>query len=276
MEDKLIDWRLFDPRNAIFKSSKNDRAEFKQVYCSNSGNCQAFKEGSCTMLNMFSEKCPYGSLKVEIGFTRRARKFGSWIKEKKESVEETPQLKNTNRKIFTCGEFIFFNFPFWNVAGVDGKYQSGFFGGSKDYIAVSDFTIDFVANIIRKRPKSMMGDEITSYQKEEVPKMLLALNSWNSSFMEELFVKYPDIKKKFDSISYIGMKALAYTLKPGCFYQFERYGLSTWNGESFVIEDYNNAFMPIRGKAQMEIIPYKKEIVKITSNDQVFEGTKFV
>jgi hypothetical protein len=252
-----------------------ERAKFKTVHCSAHDECDLYKNNQCSMFDMFAEKCPYGNISVQTGYTKRASKYSEWIRQKKEIVKDVKQLSNSSSRLFICKDYVFFNFPHWYLSFKDTEYEGSFF---KDisYIKVKDFTIDFVYKIVTCRPNAMFGGEITSYQKDVVPSMLLALQSSMTEFTNELIDKYPDVKTRIQNISFIGKEVLAYTLKEGCEYYFDRYGKAFWDGEYFTFQNYNSAFKAIDGEVSARIKPDKKAKVKIQSNDQVNANTVFI
>lgn len=274
--EKIIDYRLFDPRrDTLFKSKANEKSVFQTISCSMWQDCQAYKNNQCTMFGMFKQKCPYGTKKREVGFTKRAHKLGSWIKSKKELVKDINQLNKINSKIFNCGDYIYFDFPHWPLAFEGSEYEGSFF---KDvsYIKKKDFNIDFLYKIINCRPLALMGGVITSYQKEVVPNMLLSLKANMPEFTNELISKYTDVKDRLDNISLIGKLVLATTIKEGSMYYFDRYGKAIWDGTYFIFDDYKSAFMAIKGDVSAKIKPNKTEQLKIQDLSQVDDRTIFI
>lgn len=268
----VIDYRIYDPSNSFFKGSGNDKASFKTVTCEKSSECELFAQGKCAALSqIFSQKCPHGNIDVETGFTQRARKFRSWINEKKELVKDIKQLSTPNQKIADCGDYVFFDFPNWYLVIDPYNYFS-----SKKFIKKEEFTIDFLSKIVNGRPEAMLGGEIKTYQSRVVPEILLSLKSNKPEMFYELIRKHPELKERTAKIDHIGKKAILNTVRVGSKFNFKHYGEVVWDGKTFIFEDYESSFVPIKGKAKLIITPKENETITIQSEDQVDENTKFI
>jgi hypothetical protein len=133
-EHKVIDYRIYDPSNAIFKSG-NDKATCTVLRCSNSENCSLFKEGRCVAFSGLGyTRCPYGKKSTEVGFTKRARKFRTWINDREQMYENVPKLDTASIKMAEVGEYIYFPYAYWYLIRGLAEYEgSAFWWGKTVY-----------------------------------------------------------------------------------------------------------------------------------------------
>ncbi len=279
-DSRFIDYRLFDPsRSSLFKIKANERATFRRLYCSGWDRCQAYKEHYCPMWNLFPLKCPYGKIVGETGYTRRAGKFYGWIRSKRELVEGMTQLQQAPKRVFLVGDYIYFPYSYWNLAQsvpLEEKDRGGFFGSGIAFIPREQFTVDFFQAIVEARPHAMMGGEITSYQLEEVPKIVLHIEAWFPELFYEWEKKYPETAAKFVIRNHVGRSAIILTLPVGTKIP-HKHGDMVWDGKRIIIDDYDSAFCPIRpGRTKLLVEPGTTATIKITNNDQVGPETKFI
>lgn len=272
---EVIDWRLYDPNNSFFKSKASDKAEFRRSLCSNSKNCGLFAKGQCTLYSFGFQKCPYGYIKTDIGYSRKAHKYSDFIKQSKDSVVEIPQLDSANRKLSIVGDWVFFPYPHWYLKNnLPDEIKGGVFS-SIHFIPINLFTLEFLYQIITFRPNAMMGGEIVSYQKEVVPKILIHLKEELPNIFNELMLKYEDLYIYVKEQSNIGRKALIKTLNKGCIITTDK-GIFTWDGQHMICDDYKNVFNPFKGMSKIIIVPNDDETYKITDDNQVCSETKFL
>src|ERR1044072_3909639 len=89
MEYKVVSARVSDPANSLFKQTKMDKASCEIINCSNSENCGLYKRNECAWIRPLGwQRCPYGKVSEEEGFTKAAGKYRTWIKEHKERYAE--------------------------------------------------------------------------------------------------------------------------------------------------------------------------------------------
>lgn len=278
-EGKLIDYRIYDPsRPTLFKSSKNDRAECRLLYCTGHEKCDAYKEGCCVMWKFNGQRCPYGTKTYESGYTRRAGKFYDWIKERRKRVEGIEQLDD-QKVVCKIGEYIYLPYPHWTLASnvqLSENERGGFFSEGTQFIQQERFTTEFFESIVTAHPQAMMGGEIRSYQKEVVPRMVLHMEEVFPKFFDTWAERYPKTAERFAVRNYVGRKAVITTLKVGATIP-DRKGEMMWDGTHIIIDDYDDAFLPIKcERAKVVAVPKQNATIEITSNDQVDKDTKFV
>lgn len=274
---KIIDYRIYDPQNALF-GNKKDKSELRIVKCNNSDKCDAFKKGKCVMFSMFREKCPYGKRTLEEGFTIRARKYGRWMREKRELVKDVKQLKN-QEKICSIGDYIYFPYPHWTLdKSVDCEKRSSLFSSGQNFIHKNSFTIDLFEQIINAKPKALMGGVIKSFQEETVPKIVAHCEEEIPEFYNSWVNKHPESADRFAIKDYVGRKALMVTLKKNISIDFgERKGLAYWDGEYLTFKKYEISFFPVKSdETLIKVKPKKDATVKVTNNNHVYSETVFI
>lgn len=273
--EKIVDWRLYNPANGLF-AKKNDCAEFRIIRCTGYGNCDAYKSGNCIMFKFSHEKCPYGKKTLEKGYTQRARKFHSWIEERRNRMKDVPQLSE-QKKICKIGDYIYFPYPHWTIdRNVPASKRSGLFQSGQQFICIEQFTIDFFEKIVNAKPQAIMGGEIKSYQKEVVPKIVLHISEEMPEFYHEWKSKYPDTEKKFDLHDFVGRSAKIKTLKVGCLIVNGNKKMR-WDGEYMQFEDYKLLLFDFPYDCvELKVRPTDNATIKITNNNQVCETTEFI
>src|SRR5699024_9031240 len=132
------------------------------------------------------------------------------------------------------------------------------------------------------KPQAIMGGEIKVYQKEQVPLFLGHLKEIMPKLYDDFVKKYPKYNKEID---YVGRKALLHSLDP-CLITEEHSQFSNtiwdWDGEHL---NYKSGYISmsfiiphdIEGNVEgIKIKPEEDSVIKISSNDQVNERTKFI
>jgi len=228
---------------------------------------------------MFTQRCPYGVTRREEGFTPRARKFYSWMNERKESVKDIQQ-KSSFDKVAIIGDYVWFPYHHWYMgSSLSEKYRGGAFN-SKNFIEKEVFTPEFFQLLVTQRPHALFGGEIKSYQKEVVPLMVVHVKEELPKFYSEWASAYPDTASKFVEISSIGRKARLDSIAINVNVRVNSgknatFGL--WDGTQIVVENYAPFFMNVDIETTELIITPKKDVViTITDDNQVTEDTIFI
>jgi ribosomal protein S17E len=145
------------------------------------------------------------------------------------------------------------------------------------FLPKQNFTIDNIINICEFRPYAMMGGEITSYQKEEVPKFIKHLSEIMSNIYNELCSKYDRAKIVVDTYSHIGRKAILNTINPNVGKLIDIHkGEWIWDGEYLTSFNSKASFLLVNKFSEMRIKPEEGCEIIITDNNQVNENTKFL
>lgn len=273
MEDyKLINVRVFEP------AFKNIKARCEYTYCKNSENCNLYKQGKCVHDYTFiigCIKCPYGKFSRVEGYTKKARSYSSWIKNKKDVHKDLLNAVEFNtKKLAKIGEYIYLPYPHLKnyVNSLEGIVNEHF-------IKESDFTDEKILEIINYKPQALFGGTIKDFQKKEVPKFIQHLKEEMPDSWKNLKEKYPDKFKAIKEIgnNYMGRTAYLKTLRVGTTVKDIYGNLFYFDGEHLINENYKPSFSPFETSGGL--FKFKAEdnmTVKITDNDQVTGDTKFV
>lgn len=266
-----INLTYYNPCNSIFKAGKSDRERVALYMCSNKDNCDAYKRNKCVMMNgLWGHSCPYGHTTKETGFTKAAKNCGKLVREYKDKYGEVEYSKKDLGFVCYIGDYVYLNLPHL-INYSNSIREKNFFIGD-DMIKREDFTPEFVVELIKFRPRALMGGEITSYQKEEVPKFCTQLKRYMPDMYEKVKAIYPEIDKYIKEIDYSDKYAKVKTLLPGkvkiSIYYCEWDGkVIRGTGKGLGIFDVEDA--------EVIIIPKDDTYVKIVDNATVTEETEF-
>lgn len=138
------------------------------------------------MLNgLFSHSCPYGQMKREEGYTKAAIRCGDLIRKRKDEYGDIAHSKEDLKFLCYIGDYVFLPLPHL-INYSNSIRDKNFFTGDGDIIEKKDFTSEFIVELINYRPRAMMGGEITSYQREEVPKFCSQLKRYMPDMSEKV------------------------------------------------------------------------------------------
>lgn len=270
MEYKAINFTYYNPNSSIFKAGKSDRERATVYWCNNSKNCEAYKRGKCVLLNgLGGRKCPYGKIERQVGYTKSARKCGDLVNRMKSKYGDVAYaLKNL---CFLCniGDYVFLNLP--HLINYSNSIRDVNFFINDDMIKKEDFTPDFVVELIKYRPRALMGGEIEAYQREAIPKFCSQLRKYMPDMYEKVKFVYPEIDTRIEIISYVDKKARLVTLLPG------KVKLSTdvleWDGKLLHAKGHQISFWGM-SEEEVTIVPNPKTVVKVLDNSTVTDDTE--
>lgn len=118
-EYKVINVIVTHPHDSLFKATKNCIAECRIISCSNSLKCDLFKQNTCMLLNFMGNGCPYGKIGRRRGYSKRARKYRSWISEMETKYADSlRKLKSCSNKIALVGDYVYL--PYAHMTLNDG------------------------------------------------------------------------------------------------------------------------------------------------------------
>jgi len=275
-EQQKIHASVRNPARSLFKQFRNEKAESEVVYCSASERCGLYARGECCLLGSYllSYNCPYGRISRQFGYTKRARRYGAWIKEQQDKHKDVlDKLRRHQNKMTTIGDYVFLPYAHLDMnESLPLLAHGGFMRSGQPFLLETNFTVDTILRIIDFRPQAMMGGEITKYQKDIVPTFLIHLSEEFPKLYGEVIQKRPDLDSKRSNV---GRKAFANTIKVGAVIK-HKYGTYTWDGTFFLSSDIYVSF-PFVEYAEIEakLKPKDTACVTITSDDQVCETTKF-
>ncbi len=237
MTEELAFARIYDPANALFKEHRNDKAKVTRYWCKNS-DCPLRAKGQCTYAPILGwDRCPYGRVTFEEGFTWRARKYHAWLTEQKEKLKGIKAPGNPDQRIAFIGDYVYLPYPHMNMMGEPFLAKESLFVKGNAFMPRSAWTLEFVLKALAFRPQALMGGEIRSYREESVPLFLRHLREEDPEMWAALIAVRPDLDKP---PVYVGRKALLYTLRPGI--SFGPYHAAypvrwTWDGEYLYTSD---------------------------------------
>ena len=209
----IIGATVYDPMApSIFgKPNKNEKAECRTISCT-CPDCPLLAKKECIKTGIFGGYCPYGTTSYEKGYSWRAKNFNKWIQEKKEEYKGITWPKYPTRKIAFIGDYVYLPYTHMDMCDkIPILQKSSLFINGRPFIKKDEWTLQVVEILLDFRPQAMMGGEITSYQKEEVPKFLQHLREVDPDMWAALIKKRPELDKAPD---YVGRKALVKTLAP--------------------------------------------------------------
>lgn len=280
-EKKIINVTIKDPRKNMF-AAKNGRQSVMILRCSHSDNCDIFKKKQCIRLEIFKHFCPYGDYEVIEGFTSRAKNYVKFLNDAKEKYSEfVNQLTCISKVGFeNVGDYVYVPYSFVHlIPGMDKYFLSvgHMFMSERPFVKKEDFTVEFVRMLIKGKPIAYLGDLITAYQKEEVPKIVYDLKL----FSPDLYEQIKDEVQTNQMFNPIGKKALLKTLSPCTIVKGEGKSFEStweWDGERMY---YQSGFISLPTNAFPETVscsyvPSDKEEEIVSSLDQVNENTKYV
>lgn len=279
-QEEIIYAHVSDPRNSLFKSSRKDRAECTTITCSNKDACSLYAQGTCILRQITllgSSSCPYGRRRVETGLTPKAAKYSAWRAEMAKKYEGVGKLNAPVEHIAIIGDYVWLPFAHMNMNTKAPflKHSAVFVSGS-EFIPKDAFTLETLESIVKFRPQAMMGGEITSYRREQLPKFLKQLSEFDPGLWEQLSRSVPEVLEMIPAND-VGRQALLVTLRPGCAVSFGR-DTYVWDGEHLVKEDAS-APIPLIGIADAAYVrakPRQNAKVTIARQDQVGPDTKFL
>jgi hypothetical protein len=276
---KPVHFNVFTPHNALFKSSRKEHAEIQVILCGRPDACELLKRGECTYRSSFGwHACPYGHYRKDEGFTSKARAYMIWVNDQKKKYEGVPYLKEHSDVLAFIGDYVFLPYSHMDMADVGFiQKNTGFLGHGCAFLKKELFTIQNIEYLIHFRPQAWMGGEITTYQKEEVPKFVKHLQEKCPGLFKELLEYDPTIQSIIDAYSYKGRKAVLQTLTPniGKFTDIHK-GEWIWDGEYLTSLNAHASFMLVDKFDEIKVKPKSKAVVTITEDSQVNEKTEFL
>lgn len=271
---ELIHCYIFNPATHLFKQPANTKAECRLLFCNNKSNCAVHARGECIMIGgLFGGSCPYGSRRTDIGPTRRARSFSTWIRTKQAFYKETPFLDNPTTKLAIIGDYVYLPYSFMSMnKNVPFVSHSSFMSQGIPLVPLGDFkTKEIIDSILSFRPQALMGGEIKDYQKDSVPKFKMHLLECVPEIYEEF------IGEPVKDISYVGRKAYISSLKDGVTIQAERGNGDYLIKDGWLVSTNAKIFLSFvrYDEVELRLKPKLDQVVTITDNTQVDADTKF-
>lgn len=168
----LIGIRVIEPWD------KRDKCYALQYYCGQA-DCPLREQGQCINVGLF-KRCSLGKVTRTTGWTRRARKYKSFLREWRQKRDDGGYaIGSPDDKLTFIGNYVWLPYAHINhedaerIPGITFETYSGFFkSGEPQFMRRDLFTPETVVKLVEFRPRAMFGGVITSYEKESVPKFL--------------------------------------------------------------------------------------------------------
>lgn len=278
MEKEIYAW-VWNPENSLFKQRMSEKAIGHIYSCKCPERCELYAKGNCVL---FKNCCPYGSHRRTVGYSRMARKFCSWIYEFMDKHKDACNAKLTQpKKLEFFMDLVYIPIPHLglneNIEFVDGK---GYFSSNYPIVKRSDFdNEEFVSKqIIKFRPKALMGGVIWDYQEKEVPKFLRWLKRLDPALFDKAKALNPD-HSAFAKLSDVGKKAVLQTLNPNIGTFISTKGETwTWDGEYLYSSNayFYGSILETKEIQECRLKPTDGAVVKVTDDNQVNDNTIFI
>lgn len=267
MMSTIIHTHLYDPTNSLF-GDKKGKAFINHTHCSNHKSCGLYERGQCCTLGAFPDRCPYGKKTGSTGFTRRARKFYSWVRENKEKYQDTiGKLRVSKKKMALVGAYVYLPYSHMNmnkrIAFI--SHAAGFASGSS-FVPAGRFGVEEIKSIIKFRPNAMMGGEIKSYQKESVPNFIRHLKEVFPDLYEKAVKEVEGFGDRANGLSYVGKQAFVISSKPGTLLIKKHRWV--WDGCVLESSNYRPSFFMECSSLLIKVMPNEKTTFTIESDDQ--------
>lgn len=282
---EVIHAQIFDVKNTVFKQKASEKSKLTLVSCNNKDNCSLYKNGQCSLIGMFYDRCQYGKRTQTDGFTKKASKYNSWINENQEKYKDVlNKLKSATKKIAIVGDYVYLPYAHLNMnKNLPFNNFGGFMSDGDKFMLITDFTDEVIHSIITFLPQSLMGGPIYSYMKEVVPTFITHLIEVFPDRVKSFIEKYPSLESYFVVKSPIGRKALLHSLKPGTvvtkYHDNNKLKTQhwTWDGEYLTSIDCGFNFAIVEyDECVVKLKPKEKEIVIITNENQVDNNTIYI
>ena len=278
---KLISWSYRNGQGLF--SSKNDKDFVNLYFVRNAETEETIKMVGYIPSDALGPNFPGVYVQKEWGYTPRARSYG---KIKNKFQKQCPDLEDK----FLCkqpniGEnlngVIYTNLAYLSnyVNSLTEKYPEYFL--TSKYIKESAFDDNkFVVDLLAYKPLALIGGEIKSYQKEDLPKFLQSVKYYNNELYSKLlaFDKVQELNKTF---SPVGKIAKVHSLKPSkiCLlkdlFTFSIDGTYFWNGEKIIIT-FSDRSAKSTNIDTLTFVPKDDYLVKIVEEESVTPETEFV
>lgn len=278
---KVISGGTRDPRagGMFSKPNKSERASAWTVSCSNAG-CPLLAAGQCIEMLILGPSCPYGKMTTRTGPTGRAGGYWKWLQDAKEELAGVPVLSSPPNKMAFIGDYVYLPYPHMDMCkAVPFLRHSCVFLSGSPFVPRGEWNIDTVLALVEFRPQSLMGGEITSYQKEHVPLFIQHLREQDGAMFQKLAAARPSLNV---SPNYVGREAFLVTLKAGITiggFHKDYPVVWEWDGSKLQTNS-KHAYNSTWGKVSLssfecEAIPEEGATVTVQDNSWVTESTRF-
>lgn len=281
--------------NVSIHEIKGQAAAAEMTYCERSDECPLYAKGKCILCKQFmrSETCPYGKVEFTRGYTRRAKKYGEFMRAAK-SDDAYEKLGNALQRILVVpvGDYVYLSLGSVVVRYEPDEKKRGDSFMSRLYngVAITDalmfvegcwlpkklVTPALMKAVCERVPFGFNG-RMDGYQERDVPRIVEELMKNLPDVYEglvEIAPRYKDVK--FD---YVGRRAFLKTLRDGIEIRTSN-GTFVRVGDELVCDGFDGGILMtvagMRVKNARVVVPIPDDAtVEVGDNDWVTEGTRF-
>lgn len=272
---KVIHAHVYDPTQAVFfKAKKSDPAIYFEARCEASDRCELYARGECAAVGAFGS-CKHGRMTKTNSPGRRSNAYGPWLRDRKAQAASIGHLKSATRKMARVGDYVWLPYSQMDLALGNREV----FGSGQEYWPLAEFTAAFVARAASARPVAFFGGEITSYQREEVPKFITHLTETFPDIAREAAALSPRVAEIIAAMTKVGRKAKVLTILPNVGLLAEKDkkpAIWAWDGKTLTTDKLERSlFVPFES-SHLSIVPDANTVAIITDDAQVGPLTEFV
>jgi hypothetical protein len=186
----------------LFTKTGNKRAQVYSHYCTCPSECPLLKKNKCLQTGILSS-CIYGKTSIEDGPTPRSGKYNEFVM----NVKQSEDYKSTRdidgyglNVMFEIGDYIYLPYSHMDLIALPPdriqlpfvRNSTAFTSGSS-FVKKDNFDVQFVINVVKKKPQAMIGGEIKHYQQRSVPAFLWHLKGLFPDLFESACNEYSQI-----------------------------------------------------------------------------------
>lgn len=269
-EKVIVHFNLYRPdKSSFFKPVQNGRALVQLITCTNSNACTLLTSGTCACC-YGNKKCPYGEYLRVTGYTVRAKKYHTWCNDMKKRYSGVPFLKPP-KKIGLAGNYVFLPYAHMDML----KDLPWVYNVFLDHLILTPENVVKLAEFV---PYTLYDyKEITSYQKETVPKFLKHLSEFAPKLFQEAAAKSLHVTERYHKFSNVGREAILESITPNIGQLIDIHGRKwTWDGKALHSLRNNASFLLVDKIIELIVIPEPGQSVEITDERQVNQETIFM
>lgn len=254
------------------------------IYCDSYNSCQLYKEGKCLNCRAFRGiTCPKGRVETKHGYTHKALKYWSF-RGMYEKDEVYNKLSYPGNRVAVIGDLVYLNLVYVGISKKTAEdsfrktsynyvIKPGYYGDTSVLIPKEELTIDFLIDILSKRPQALLGSLIEDYQEKIVPDIIQDLKK----ALPELYNELIQVKPEFNiQPNYVGKYAYMRTLVDGSVLVDCHGNKAVKKGDYLYCEKYTKGFVPFDGEyAECTIKISPNKTYKVNDNNQCDDNTVF-
>lgn len=258
--------------------------EADTIYCDSYNSCQLYKEGKCLNCRAFRGiKCPKGRVETKHGYTHKALKYWSF-RGMYEKDEVYNKLSYPGNRVAVIGDLVYLNLVYVGISKKTSEdsfrktsynyvIKPGYYGDTSVLIPKEELTIDFLIDILSKRPQALLGSLIEDYQEKIVPDIIQDLKK----ALPELYNELIQVKPEFNiQPNYVGKYAYMITLVDGSVLVDCHGNKAVKKGDYLYCEKYTKGFVPFDGEyAECTVKISPNKTYKVNDNNQCDDNTVF-